>query len=474
MRKVFILVLLSISFGVSAQKNGVTFEVETLKKPTTLLRLTPYNDVFKDMILTDLSIGKWKFNLIDNDIPYNIVAQSNGCDSLVAYDYHSFFNGMYQAYSDHRPFVLSPDMVWLLISQGFAQHVNNNSEELRKYFVNFDGKLSLIVRNDKIKLNDPKSPWEDVFPEFTKQIGTFTGPDLVNTLTCNFTTTTPVTKVASQITIMEAMKSYFEFIVIYAGCGIPQITLEGTPQDWQKVLDKTNYLRKYKLDWWVDELNPILKEFVKASNGKVNKCFWQTMFKYHSQKKYGAPNIVDGWIVKFYPYDKDGKRNNLKEIIGTDKLPKEIVKVDLQYIYIKENGETEKTPLELWAGFTGLQQNQATFALKPEIGWMIRKTDINNAALINKFKSDNNSEFGSGIDIRVKVIPPELLSLEEINNLNITFIDSIQIPDAMNKIKISRFSMSGKITDSEIERICKLLPNTKLFINREKYNVQRK
>jgi hypothetical protein len=422
------------------------------------------------MILSDLSISPWELKQTKMDIPYNIIAQSQFGDSLVAREYHSFFNGMYQAYSDHRPFVLSPDMVWLLISQGFAQHVNNNSEKLRKYFVDFNGKLTLVVRNDGILLNNPKSPWEKVFPEFTKQISSFTGEDLVNTLTSDFTTTTPVSRVASQITVMEAMKSYFEFVVLRVGCGIPEITLEGTPNDWQKVLDKSEHLRKYELDWWIDELNPILKEFVKASKGQIDKDFWQTIFKYHSQKKYGAPNIIDGWIVKFYPYDKDGKRNNLKEIIGTDKLPKEIVKVDLNYEFVHENGETEITPLELWAGFVGLQQNPATFALKPEIGWMIRKKDLANTALANKLKSDNTDEPFGGITIRAKTVPTEILQLSQIRNLDITFIDSIQIPDEMSKINISVFRMTGKISDSEIERICKLFPNTELIINTKRYN----
>ncbi|MCI5212341.1 MAG: DUF4419 domain-containing protein, partial [Candidatus Electrothrix sp. ATG2] len=30
---------------------------------------------------------------------------------------------------------MSPDMFWLLICQGFARHVNANSEELRHRFV---------------------------------------------------------------------------------------------------------------------------------------------------------------------------------------------------------------------------------------------------------------------------------------------------------------------------------------------------
>ena len=35
-------------------------------------------------------------------------------------------------------------------------------------------------------------------------------------------------------------------------------------------------------------------------------------------RKYGAPNMIDGWIVKFFPYDKKGQRNNLKQLEGTD------------------------------------------------------------------------------------------------------------------------------------------------------------
>ena len=39
------------------------------------------------------------------------------------------------------------------------------------------------------------------------------------------------------------------------GCGISKINLEGTLEDWEKILEKTNKLRKYELDWWIDEKN---------------------------------------------------------------------------------------------------------------------------------------------------------------------------------------------------------------------------
>ena len=478
MRTKLILLLLVMPLMIFAQK-GITLKIEDLSKPDHLLKLEAYDDFFEGLILTDVGLSKYQVANYKKDFPYNIVARSKAPDSLVNFGYHSFFNGMYQAYADHRPFVLSPDMIWLLIAQGFAQHVNNNSEELRKQFVDFKGQVTLIVRDNTIDLNNPRSPWEKVFPEFTEQIAKQTGVELMNALTCDFSTSTPVSKVASEITIMEAMKPYFEYVVIRIVCGIPEIKLEGTPQDWQKVLDKARYLRKYKLDWWIDEIEPLLVRFVSASKGDVDKEFWRDIFKYHSEKVYGAPLKIDGWIVKFFPYDKTGKRNNLKELAYGNNLPSEIVKVDLKYIEEDGAGNMKTTPLVLWAGFVGLQQNNRTFALKPEIGWMIRKKDVGKEEKDSKKLSDDLRAKSSvddpmgGIQICVNRVPKEILDLEQIKGLSIYFTDEISIPDEMAKIKIEKFIMSGKITNAGIERICKLFPNTELIINMKAYNVKK-
>lgn len=183
------------------------------------------------------------------------------------------------------------------------------------------------------------------------------------------------------------------------------------------------------------------------------------MFKYHSQEKYGAYNIIDGWIVKFFPYDKYEKRNNLKELEGGNKLPEEIVKVDLKYI---DNETNITTPLELWAGFIGLEQNKKNFALTPKISWMIRKKDVDNSILTQKLESDNKR-----ILIRVKEFPTELLYLKEIEVLKIEFLNEINIPDEFANVKVKRMDLSGKIEDSEIERILKMFPNSQITINKK-------
>ena len=97
------------------------------------------------------------------------------------------------------------------------------------------------------------------------------------------------------------------------------------------------------------------------------------MFKCHSPKSCGAPETFDGWIIKFFPYDNEGKRNNLKQIVGRKKLPSEIVKVDLKYIEAY-NDTVIETPLELWSGFIGDHKSA---------GWSERKAQITPGSLTN-------------------------------------------------------------------------------------------
>jgi hypothetical protein len=469
MKRVLIAVVFACLGLSSHAQKPLVIKVEKLSKPEKLLPLQSYEDIVKDLIRKDYKVSGFPPHVqAAHDPEFNIIAKNNVPEDLVTFGYHSFFNGMYSAYAEHRPFTLSPDMMWLLICQGFSNHVNANSEKLRSLFVDFSGKTSLVVRNDKISLDDPNSPWQDVFPEFDKQIAEYTGPEITNALTANFSTTTPTTKIASQITTLAAFKSYFEYIVIMIGCGIPQVTLEGTPADWQKVLDKTQTLRKYELAWWVDAITPVLKNIVAASKGKKDPVFWQTMFKYHTVNRYMARTTMDGWIVKFFPYDKNGRRLGLDSLTSGVNLPDEIVKVDLQYKKGDGLGSFETTPLELWAGFVGLKQNNKDFNLRPEIGWIIRKKDpkMDDKKMAELRAKAADTRFG--LELRVKTVPDELMQIGPIESLNLEFIKEINIPDALAKVQIRKLKLKGTIDDGGIARIRKLFPNAELIINMQR------
>lgn len=461
--KYLFVTMLAAFLAIAANAQTVrTFSIEQLKKPKSILPVASFDQILRNLILSDVNSNSREVEAANMQIPFNIIAKSSVADSLVDMGYHPFFNGMYHAYADHRPFVISPDMIWLLISQGFAMHVISNAEKLRRQFVNFSGKVALFVQDDRIRMDDPNSPWEEVFPQFTKQISAYTGADLVKTLTSDFSTTTLASKVASQVTIMDAMKSYFDFYVLYISCGIPAVTLEGTTSDWRKLLLKVNSLRKYDLGWWIDSLEPVLRQFINASEGKIDVPFWKGMFKYHNNKvPCGRSISIDGWIVKFFPYDKNGKRTNLKTLSGSSELPKEIVKVPLYYSANSPDGSINTTPLELWAGFIGLKQDNNTFSLKPEIGWMIKKKDVNEQELKEKFTKSHYD----GLRLRVSEVPEALLTARKINSLDIFFTDSIHIPNEMKNISINRLSLHGKISSQEAKKISGLFPSSTVFIN---------
>ena len=333
-------------------------DVETLTPPKELLSTKPYDQILKGL-LADMDMNGC-----------SVIAHTRQTRPLVESN-HPFFVSMYRAYADHRPFELSPEALWLLICQGFSLHVNNNAEELRSLFVDFEGKRTIYASGQGINLDNPESPWERCFPQFTDQISDYTGKALIDVLSGDFSTSTPASRVASQITAMESMKPYFDYAITI--CGIPQVILRGTPEDWQSIVDRVEFLRQYKLDWWVDEMLPVLRKIVLASQGEVDKAFWRGMFKWHDLKTEmcGDPEVLaDGWIVKFYPYNQYKYRNDLKGLYdGAFNLPPELSMVPLVF----EKGSGETVDLTLWAGFVGISQDEETFALRPEIGWFITK-----------------------------------------------------------------------------------------------------
>ncbi|MDP4240482.1 MAG: DUF4419 domain-containing protein, partial [Bacteroidota bacterium] len=180
MKKIIIILLIVIGVKGFAQ-TPTTYKIESLTPPAKLLYQRP-------------SIDAFKFSKA------NIEKSSQLPDSLVTFGEHPFLTGILTAYKEHRPFVLSPDIVWLLISQGFARHITNNAEEFRKEIVNFEKKKTLTVFSTAITIGYPNSNWEAVFPQFTNQISDYTGKELTNMLVSDFTTTTPTTRIVSEIT----------------------------------------------------------------------------------------------------------------------------------------------------------------------------------------------------------------------------------------------------------------------------------
>jgi hypothetical protein len=201
--------------------------------------------------------------------------------------------GLYNCYGRHESISLSPDDFWLMIIQSFSIYVLNNSEKLRKKFVNFEGKKTLNINLEEGKLEElTKEKYEECFNNFNEQISAYIGKDLVDNLQANFSTSTINEKTVSKISIMTALQNYFEYKIVCWGCGFPSITLRGILEDYEQILEKMKLLKNFELEWWYNILKPIIEKIIETKkclteNRKENIDyeFWRQMIKKETKKK---------------------------------------------------------------------------------------------------------------------------------------------------------------------------------------------
>lgn len=289
--------------------------------------------------------------------------------------------GYYKAYVNHCPICITPDILWMLVVQGFSRHVVNNSEELRNKFVNFEGKKKIIVdigkEFDTLEEITQKA-WEKSFEKYVEIIRENVGGMIIGTLTPCFTTSTPTIQNAVQVAIMSTFKNYFDYVTMYGGCGFPYIKLEGTYMDYFQLKMKIESLSGYGLDDWLKVLIPIVNKILETKQGKIDKSFWENFLKNdHVTGPYGPSGMaqkvekLSGWLLNFYPfYKKNKRRYNFNESLLESEVgyfAEEIIDAPLT---MKHRWTGEENELVCKTGFLGAIQDKNNI-VKPEIGWYI-------------------------------------------------------------------------------------------------------
>lgn len=190
------------------------------------------------------------------------------------------------------------------------------------------------------------------------------------------------------------MQSYFKY-EFHTYCGIPKIKLEGTVTDWQELLKRTKELAQFGLEWWINSFIPILEQYITAAQGKPERRFWQSMYKFNDEMS-GRPYIT-GWITAFFPYLKHRKTgkasqqnpwlidggSQLQELLypiensnddtfglgrTTEAFPSGLAKAPFVWKYYELSYK-----MEFLGGFVGVRQDLNDLFLRPEIGWAVRE-----------------------------------------------------------------------------------------------------
>ena len=334
----------------------------------------------KTTMYTDIPFYEAEFgwNFADRSAEASSALPSDGV-LLYGGGMNAFVQTVHIAYENHYPLVISPDDIWMCIAQGFGAHVNANAEKLRHLFVKHEGKEVIRVRRDTFVRGSPDNPWSEVFSEFSAQIRSYIGEKTHDLLVPSFTTTGPVEKAASEIVLMNTFKKYFDYSFCTL-CGIPEITLKGTIDDWKQLRERALGLAQFELEWWIDALKVILDMFVAAVEGNVNKQFWSTIYKQVGGS--GGP-YVTGWILTLFPY-LDERRNRFPDNwdfkekekgkqdrflyceATTSSLPPGVASTPFIWEYLSKD-----IPMTFNAGFMGTVQNPKTFAVSTVIGWKV-------------------------------------------------------------------------------------------------------
>ena len=298
----------------------------------------------------------------------------------------NILQGFYSAYENHLPIRLTPDIIWLLIVQGFAHHVNLNADYLRERFVNFDNKKTLEVIISKYhSYKQMKSEdYEYLFDKLIGQVKSFVGEELINTLDFNFSTSNKITKIVGYTSIMSSMKKYFHFQGFCHMCNFPYIILDGTLQDWENILKKVKELEKYDLKEWAEVLELILGGIIETKKGNISKNFWKGIlypdkvdekieiglsYKYKTIQVDG----IGGWLLFFFPYFNDGNPRIFENTLKTKdiwKLPDRLLQTPL----LMKSDDEGDTDMIIYSGFLGMNVDKEKDNLAtPEIGWFVKK-----------------------------------------------------------------------------------------------------
>ncbi|WP_177229872.1 DUF4419 domain-containing protein [Lentzea albida] len=298
---------------------------------------------------------------------------------------HPLLHAVGKAFAEHRPLVLSPDAVWLTIARGISDHVKQHAEELRPVLVGHEGKERLTAHFG------PGDTWDSLVERLAKQIGD-------SIFECDFSTSTAVERLAGRVAMLDAYSPYFGFWMI-AVCGIPSITLTGTPDDWRRIRARIDDLPRFGLERWCRSLVPITDEFVRAAEGNADAEFWKRI--YNPVDAYGG-EIVTGWVTRFYPYleyPADGTvpnpmldlpvgepRDSAEHGLSTDTVP-----ATLSRAVINVNDGRDVSAVALEAGLVGVTQHEDG-ALEPVAGWALTPAPPGIETVLDRIAAEHECE----------------------------------------------------------------------------------
>lgn len=345
---------------VLSRKGGTTFAVDSVAP--VLTRLPPLSD----------SAWKSEFGPPSGNAQ-DWLTGNPGTNFLVQPPgyLHAFAQTFVTAWNEHRPVRLSPDAAWMALLENLVLRIRTNAEACRGEMVFHDsGKIELRVPVDQAfpSAMAMESTWPPVVDALLDSMDRHVKGRRNRLVLPTFTTTTPTRAMATRLRVLELYKEFFDYSAT-VGCGIPRITLEGTPDDWRTVRERVKSLGACGLESWLAKIVPVLDEFVRASEGKPSLDFWRSFVRFTpSDRNCGSVPTLDGWITTFFPVTRDGTILEVPSSLNPTNIARDQGEVPFKVLI----PGSPSLDLSFTTGFSGVGQTPDG-ALFPELGWSVWK-----------------------------------------------------------------------------------------------------
>jgi len=290
-----------------------------------------------------------------------------------------FVLALHDAFANHIPFSLSPEVIMSIISQEVAQYVKDNSQlkNIAKLFTTTPNEQQEIV----VEINDfvygsLGNNWMGGIAKFQTELSKKVPSDILARMTPKFSEGTLETEVSQLVSFMDAASKYYSYTMMTL-CGIPEFKIEGTAEDWNEIVKTVDYLKDVLpgLNLYFLNLRPILVEILNTVDGNsIDLEFWNSIYK--SGGGSGGP-YSSGWFNFLFAhvYGRDWetrKLNILKEEkhyrhirMKLNQYPSNLSLVDFTWNY---NGS--KIPMKFVSGVTSVEHTDEGF-LKPKLGIVV-------------------------------------------------------------------------------------------------------
>lgn len=218
--------------------------------------------------------------------------------------YSLFFQAVHEAYNQHLPFAIRPEVLAYLILHEIAVVVNAHPDDYRDLFTTSREKVIIMVRDDTLVKGDSCSDWGKTIGLFEGKMREFVPGQLLGNVIPGFSTDTPESRAATLVAFMDAAQSYYDYRVMTL-CGLPRIRLDGTSDDYQKLLASAielSHAFKRHLSMYFEHLIPVLQTIAAQAAGEpIKNDFWKNLYQYNSGS--GEPTF-SGWITAFLAHTR--------------------------------------------------------------------------------------------------------------------------------------------------------------------------